>query len=297
MPTLRTLSLPRSRPEDQGVPSAAIARLVTALDGIPHVHTLTAVRHGHVVAEFARPPYDRDTPHAIYSVSKSFTSIAVGIAVDEGRFGLDDRVSTFSPDVAPAASVSPPEGAARSPRLTMTTGHDPEPEDWELSRTGRGRCSPPTCPTRPGTHWLYNTAGRTCCRRSSRSRTRRAPARLPHAAAVRAARHSGIPPGAQSPTGRRCRRVRSLDPRRGARCLRPAAAAAGPLAGQAAGAARTTSIRPRAARSPTARRRRTPTGTRATDSSSGGAATARIAVTGRSASTSSSSPSTMRSSP
>ena len=39
------------RPEDQGVPSAAIARLVTALDAIPHVHTLTVVRHGHVVAE------------------------------------------------------------------------------------------------------------------------------------------------------------------------------------------------------------------------------------------------------
>ena len=48
------LLLPRSRPEDQGLPSAAVARLVGALDLIPHVHTLTVARHGRVVAEFAR---------------------------------------------------------------------------------------------------------------------------------------------------------------------------------------------------------------------------------------------------
>ena len=108
--------LPRSAPETQGIPAAALARLVTALDEIPHVHTLTVVRHGHVVAEFARPPYERDAPHAIYSVSKSFTSVAVGIAIDEGRFGLDDRVIDLLAAQAPRHPSATAPGCRSCPR-------------------------------------------------------------------------------------------------------------------------------------------------------------------------------------
>lgn len=147
--------LPRARPEDQGVPAAAIARFVRALDDIPHVHTMTVVRHGHVVAEFARPPYDRDAPHALYSVSKSFTSVAVGIAIEEGRFGLDDRVVDLLADVAPQ-HPSPRLADLRVRHLlTMTTGHDAEPPVRE-DHWARGILTADLAHG-PGTHWLYNT--------------------------------------------------------------------------------------------------------------------------------------------
>ncbi len=148
--------LPRCRPDDQGVPTAAIARLVAALDDIPHVHTLTVVRHGHVVAEFARPPYDRDVPHALYSVSKSFTSIAVGIAVGEGRFTLEDRVADLLADWLPSHPSAHLEALRVRHLLTMTTGHEPEPErgghDWARAILAAD------VTYAPGAHWLYNTA-------------------------------------------------------------------------------------------------------------------------------------------
>jgi len=44
--------------------------------------------------------------HTLFSVSKSFTSTAVGIAIGEGRFSLDDPVVSFFPAETPA-QVSP----------------------------------------------------------------------------------------------------------------------------------------------------------------------------------------------
>lgn len=150
-----TTLLPRSRPEDQGIPSAALARLVGALDGIDHVHTLTVVRHGHVVAETTWAPYDRDLPHALYSVSKSFTAVAVGLAVSEGRFGVDDRVIDLLPDAAPAVITDRLASLRVRHLLTMSTGHAEEPRDWGEDWSATLLAA--ELAYDPGTHWLYNT--------------------------------------------------------------------------------------------------------------------------------------------
>ena len=55
-------------------------------------------RHGKLIA-FHR--WTADEPHPLYSMSKSYASIGVGIAIDEGRFALDDRVISFFPDSLP----------------------------------------------------------------------------------------------------------------------------------------------------------------------------------------------------
>src|SRR5579864_7009067 len=69
--------LPRSSPEAQGVDSAALLTLVEAADkSIDSLHSLMLVRHGHVVAEGWWAPYNAQTPHSLYSLSKSFTSTA-----------------------------------------------------------------------------------------------------------------------------------------------------------------------------------------------------------------------------
>ena len=147
--------LPRSAPDQQGLPAAAIARFVRALDDIPHIHTLTVVRHGHVVAEFARAPYARENPHALYSVSKSFTALAVGLAIEEGRFGLEDRVVDLLADIAPQHQSPRLEALRVRHLLTMTTGHDAEP--WpEDEHWARGVLVAELA-HEPGTHWMYNT--------------------------------------------------------------------------------------------------------------------------------------------
>jgi len=147
--------LPRSTPEQQSLPTAAIERLVAALGRIDHVHTVTVVRHGHVVGEATWAPYERDEPTALYSVSKSFTSLAVGIAIGEGRFGLDDRVIDLVPEAAPAEPSAHLAELRVRHLLTMTTGHTSEVELWE------GDWARDTLAAElmyaPGTHWMYNT--------------------------------------------------------------------------------------------------------------------------------------------
>ena len=79
-------ALPRSSPEAQGISSSAILAFVEAADrNIDAMHSFMLVRHGHVVAEGWWSPYDADTPHSLYSLSKSFTSTAVGLAVAGGQ--------------------------------------------------------------------------------------------------------------------------------------------------------------------------------------------------------------------
>ncbi|KAF2414094.1 hypothetical protein B1729_06625 [Microbacterium sp. B35-04] len=149
--------LPRSRPEDQGVPTAALARLVSALDAIEHVHTVTVIRHGHVVLAATWAPYERDAPHAMYSVSKSFTSTAVGLAIDERLLALDDLVVDLLPDLVPE-EPSPQLGALSVRHLlTMSTGHAAEPE-WHASDQWARAILAAELEFAPGTHWLYNTA-------------------------------------------------------------------------------------------------------------------------------------------
>src|SRR3954452_6601458 len=78
--------LPRSSPERQGIASSAILQFVEALESQIHeIHSFMLLRHGSVVAEGWWSPYGREYPHMLFSLSKSFTSTAVGLALSEGR--------------------------------------------------------------------------------------------------------------------------------------------------------------------------------------------------------------------
>src|SRR3954468_5177981 len=98
-----TLSLPRSTPEEQGVSSAEVRAYIEAADQkVNTMHSFMLLRHGHVVAEGWWKPEAADKPHVMHSLSKSFTSTAVGLAVANGKLSIDDPVLKFFPDDAPA---------------------------------------------------------------------------------------------------------------------------------------------------------------------------------------------------
>jgi len=100
-----SLALPRSTPEAQGISSAAILDFVEAADQqsvtVKAIQSFMLVRHGHVVAEGWWSPYGPDIPHKMFSLSKSFTSTAVGLAIADGKLSLDDPVLSFFPEDAP----------------------------------------------------------------------------------------------------------------------------------------------------------------------------------------------------
>ncbi|RKN84016.1 serine hydrolase domain-containing protein [Paenibacillus ginsengarvi] len=94
------------------------ASLLAFLDGLEQleleVNSLILLQNGQTVMEFWRTPYRQDCPQQLYSLSKSFTSIAVGIAWDRGLLRLDDPVVSFFPDKLPNTV---------SPNLTRMTVH------------------------------------------------------------------------------------------------------------------------------------------------------------------------------
>ena len=146
-----TTHLPRSTPERQGVSSAALLSAIDTLDSVEQVHSLMIVRHGHVVAEGWWGPYDAETPHELYSLSKSFTSTAVGLAVGEGLLRVEDPVLKHLGSEGPEK----PSGNLQAMRvrdlLTMSTGHQDEPTIAPGQLSARSFLAQPV-PHKPGTH-------------------------------------------------------------------------------------------------------------------------------------------------
>ncbi|MBP7933791.1 MAG: serine hydrolase [Phycisphaerae bacterium] len=151
--------LPRSAPETQGISSAAILSFVEAADkDLDSLHSFMLVRHGHVVAEGWWSPYSAESPHSLFSLSKSFTSTAVGLAIAEGKLSLDDEVLQFFPDQAPAEPSENLKAMRVSDLLRMSTGQQTEPPRTPDQPWVKSFLAHPV-PFKPGTHFLYNTSG------------------------------------------------------------------------------------------------------------------------------------------
>lgn len=120
--------LPRSTPTAEGVDARAIEKFVTALETTPGVepHGLMILRHGRVLAEGWWAPYSPDRVHLLYSLSKSFTSTAVGFAVAEGLMGLDDTVISHFPELEPEITDERSRRIRVRHLLAMASGHREE---------------------------------------------------------------------------------------------------------------------------------------------------------------------------
>ena len=117
-------SFPRSTPEAQGVSSEAIlAFLQDVQANIQEMHSCMLLRHGHVIAEGWWSPYRPESPHMMFSLSKSFTSTAVGLAVAEGRLAVDDLVISFFPEDTPAKVDENLAQMTVRHLLSMSNGH------------------------------------------------------------------------------------------------------------------------------------------------------------------------------
>lgn len=115
--------LPRSTPEEQGIPSGAVLRLARRLeDEDNEPHGLVVIRHGVVVTEAAWRPWPRAGIRLVYSVSKTFLAIAAGLAEHEGLLSRDERLVDVFPEAAGAAG---PRAATLTVEdcLRMSTGH------------------------------------------------------------------------------------------------------------------------------------------------------------------------------
>jgi CubicO group peptidase (beta-lactamase class C family) len=153
--------LPICTPESQGIPSAAILKFVEAAENdLKELHSFILVRHGAIVAKGWWSPYAAQLPHMLFSLSKSFTSTAVGLAVAEGRLSVEDQVISFFPEDCPE-EVSENLAAMRVKHLlSMSTGHDQDStgriREGDHFNWVKGFLSLPV-EHAPGTHFVYNS--------------------------------------------------------------------------------------------------------------------------------------------
>ncbi|WP_144712079.1 serine hydrolase [Curtobacterium pusillum] len=126
-----TTTFPRTAPSALGIDARGVTAFLDALEHTPDVepHSIVLLRHGQVAAQGWWDPYRPDRVHLLYSLSKSFTAAAVGIAVREDLIDLDATVLSYFPELD--ADVTD----ARSRRirvrhvLAMASGHREETLD------------------------------------------------------------------------------------------------------------------------------------------------------------------------
>src|SRR5687768_15003310 len=153
--------LQRATPESQGIASSAILQFVEAVESQIHeLHSFMLLRHGKIIAEGWWSPYKRENLHMLFSVSKSFTSTAVGLAVAEGLFSIDDLVLSFFPDELPAEPSEHLAAMRVRHLLSMSSGHAEDTWSYMLERPDgnwiKGFLEVLVLHA-PGTQFLYNT--------------------------------------------------------------------------------------------------------------------------------------------
>jgi CubicO group peptidase (beta-lactamase class C family) len=159
--TIRAADLQVSTPEAQGVSSQAILDFVQAVeDQIDALHSFVLVRHGTIIAQGWWAPYNPSSPHMLYSLSKSFTSTAIGLAVAEGRLSLDNTVVSFFPDDAPQQISDNLKAMRIRDLLSMNSGHQND-TTGKLREAADGNWVKAflALPVefKPGTHFVYNS--------------------------------------------------------------------------------------------------------------------------------------------
>ena len=145
-------------PEDVNVSSAGIVRFLDEMKQKRlHMHAMMILRHGKVLFESSFEPWSKDNRHMLFSLSKSFTSTAVGFAVQDGLLKTTDRLVDFFPELLTNAPCENMRKVTVKNLLTMNTGHKVEPrhltDEWEKEFVRS------YVDFEPGTHFMYNTYG------------------------------------------------------------------------------------------------------------------------------------------
>ena len=149
-----------SCPEEAGVSSKGILSYLDAVEkaGIEH-HSILVLRNGKLACKMNFAPYDDQTPHVLFSLSKSFCSAAAGFAVQEGLLRWDSRVLEVLSDKAPENPSEWLQSVTLHHLLTMGSGLDPRSDamhaegDWVRDVLNCG------CNAEPGTRFHYNSHG------------------------------------------------------------------------------------------------------------------------------------------
>ena len=137
-----------SSPSEQGLDADTLTELVDLIregQRYPRIHSLLVVRHGRLVVEEYFNNWKADRLHMLQSVTKSFMSALIGIAIGRGEIkSVDEKILDFFPDMKDIANMDDRKASIRiQDILTMRTGVDyhesgPDSPHFQLNRLPTG---------------------------------------------------------------------------------------------------------------------------------------------------------------
>ena len=152
----------RGEPREVGVNAAMVdAFLDDAASAGLDIHGLMLHRAGRVAAEGWRWPYRADRPRIMHSATKSVMACAIGMALEEGRFQLQDRVVAFFPELLPGVIDQKLASMTVENLLTMRAGHAAETSGsiWRgISTSWTAEFFKIPVAHQPGTTFVYTSA-------------------------------------------------------------------------------------------------------------------------------------------
>ena len=114
---------PKMSPESMGISSDRLLHMMKKLAELEYFNSIVILRHGHCVLECWQSPFERETPHQLFSLSKSFTSCAIGLAQSEGLLKVTDKLISFFPEYAECVTDKRMLNVSLEDLLTMRSGH------------------------------------------------------------------------------------------------------------------------------------------------------------------------------
>jgi len=128
-----------------------------------NIHSIMILQHGRVLIQEWMGEGSRDKAHILNSVSKTFTSTAVGFAIQEGLLKLDDKLIDVLSEYAPADPQENLKKVTVKDLLTMNCGQEIDPlytldrKDSTLNWIQNFMVQPFV--HEPGTWFAYNSTG------------------------------------------------------------------------------------------------------------------------------------------
>lgn len=122
------------------------------------IHAFTMYKDGECLIRAELPPYSITDKRQMYSISKSFTSTAIGFLCDMGKLKVTDRIADIFPSRLPEDPDEYVLSLTVKDLLTMTSGHEAcampalvNTEDGVKAFLSK------KLDYKPGTHFAYNT--------------------------------------------------------------------------------------------------------------------------------------------
>ena len=144
------------------VSKRALNTYFSAFQSIGEIYSLEICRGNELLVRAAPSPYSVSDKREVYSLSKSFTSTAIGLLCDDGKLSTDDRIVDLFPDKLPDEVSDNLAKMRLSHVLSMNAGHSGCVMNsmYQADDPVRAFLAQPV-PYEPGTHFAYNT-GATC---------------------------------------------------------------------------------------------------------------------------------------